>query len=705
MVKNLRIYFLKPYFFAFVLSIIVIVFLPEIFNKYEIRIVDSGKLGSTTNTRVYCYDLDHDGFSEKVYSFESEGKHSFHVRTWDGGLVDQWNTHADIAGKGERLSCGDYDNDGFDEVYAFYERNDTVFLYCFEPMDTISPLIYNNKMVCTLSHQYAEPDYSILNILFQDINGDAKEDLFFVINSGKSKFPRNLFIYDILRDSIIKSEDYGNTLHDKVSFCDFNRDCKMEICGGMVAAGQISDSLGYDFNDYSTWLMAFDHRLKLLFEPIEFPGFRSKLDVLPVSINDSNFFAGFYNHTGPKDNYPKLFLVNTKGEIIREHKFPKSSRIPRSLHITKNKGKTLFNVFDAKGFISVFDQEFQLISEHKLSFPTSNAPIYIDLDKNETEEWIFETEGGLLISDTDFKHPVIFMHHFPINFYEFSIILNGDDRPTLFFYSDNEFVSLQYFNNPLALLRFPIYMGIYLSIWFFIVLIRKLQLIQIKKQESIRNQIVNLQLKGFRNQIDPHFTFNVFNTIASMIRKENPKTYPHFIQFSKLIRNILESSDKITRTLEEEINYLESYLELEKLRFSDKFDYSIKIENNIDISKKIPKMILQTYVENAIKHGIKHKKGKGLVNVKISKIKNSISFEITDDGIGREKAKEVSKNSTGFGLKIMDNYFKLFNEYNDTKIKYEIIDLFDKQNIPAGTKVRILIPLNFSYKLKKLGKG
>ena len=675
------------------------------FNKFEIRVIDSGKLKDQNKLKVYSYDLDHDGFSEQVFSYEYEGKHSLQVITWDGGIVDQWNTCGIIAGGGERLVCGDYDKDGFDEIYTFFQRSDTIMLYCFEPMDSINPLRLDNKMVCTLSRQYAEPDYSILNILFQDINGDGKEDLFFVINSGMSKFPRNLFIYDIFKDSIIISEDYGSTLHNAVSFCDINNDSKMEICGGMTAAGQVPESLGYDYSDYSSWLMVFNHKLKLLFKPIEFPGFRSILHVMPVSINDSNFIAGFYYHCGQSENYPKLFLVNGKGEIVKEHKFQKSSKISHFLRITNYKGKIQFNIFDEDGHISVFNKDFQLLSEHELNIAAYPYLFRVDLDKNGIEEWIFQTRGGLLITDNNFKNPVVLKHHFQLNFNKFSVIFNGEDRPSLFLYYNEEFITIQYHKNPLAPLRFLIYLGIYLSIWLFIVLIRKLQLIQIKKQENIRNQIVNLQLKGFRNQIDPHFTFNVFNTMARKIKEDSPETYNAFMKFSNLIRSTLESSDRITRSIDEELAYLNNYIELEMLRFSEKFDYKLKVSESVNRKMKVPKMILQTYVENAIKHGIRHKEGKGLLSLKIEKTKNSITFEITDNGIGREKAKEVSKNSTGFGLKIMDNYFKLFNEYNDTKIKYEIIDLFDEQNIPAGTKVRILIPLNFSYKLKKHGKG
>nr|NQU89933.1 histidine kinase [Bacteroidota bacterium] len=452
--------------------------------------------------------------------------------------------------------------------------------------------------------------------------------------------------------------------------------------------------------------MVYDHDLKLRFEPVEFPGFLSYLEVRPIGINNSNLLACLYNHCGPKKNFPKLFLVDENGEIVNEHNFPESSKITRSLCIADHDGKTRFNIVGADGHISVFDRDLQLVSEQDLKYSVyTKSSLHTDLNNDGAKEWIFTTsDQGLLITDGDFKNPVILHHHFPLCAKNSPIIMNGKDIPSLFLYYDDEYLTIRYSKNPMAPLRFLIYLGIYLAIWSFILLIQKLQMIRIRNNEKIHNQIVNLQLKSYRNQMDPHFTFNVFNTMAGKIRKESPDSYKAFIEFSNLIRKILLSSDSITRSIEDELSQLKSYLELEKLRFADRVNYVIQVGDEVDQDMHIPKMVLQTYVENAVKHGIRHKPDSGTVSIQIRKQNNAISIEIKDDGVGREKAKELATDSTGFGLKLMDNYFHLFNEYNVVKIKHEIIDLYDEQNNPAGTKVKILIPLNFSYKLKKHGK-
>lgn len=704
MLNNLRNYILKSWFIALVLSVVVIISLPQIFDKYKIEVLDSGQLESKLNTRVYCHDLDHDGYSEKIYSFEWYGTHSLQVYTHDGGMVDQWNTHWPMLENSERIACGDYDQDGVDEVYTFFLRSDSVFIYCFEPMDTVSPLFIQDKFVCALTRQYNEPDASVRWCCLEDMNGDANGDLLFAINSGQARFPRNIFIYDIANDTVLKNKDFGSILNTDIEIHDLNGDGYKEIIGGQKAAGQIHDNLGIDYNDYSAWLMVYDYKLNLLFEPIEFPGFQSSLEVYPVNIDSKDYLLCYYHHTGILDNTPRLLLVNKDGRICREHVFPRSEKKPSRLLLDQCNSEPFFYICNSKGEIHTFNQELKKISTKNIDHNISEHNFYYDLDNDNRNEIILTTESGsLLITREDFSHPVEFKHSFKLHASIKTVNKNGSAKPSLLFFVGKEYIELEYRNNPLYYLRFVIYLGIYLAIWSFILMIRKLQMIQIRKQENIRNQIVDLQLKGFRNQMDPHFTFNVFNVMALKIREDSPDTYKAFMKFANLIRSTLESSDRITRSIDDELAYLENYLELEMTRFPDKLSYRIEIGEEVDRNMKIPKMILQTYVENSIKHGIRYKEGMGTVQVDIRKNRNALVFEVRDDGIGRKKAAEVSKNSTGYGLKIMENYFSLFNEYNVSKIKYEIIDLYDDHNNATGTMVKISIPLNFSYKLKKHG--
>ncbi len=222
---------------------------------------------------------------------------------------------------------------------------------------------------------------------------------------------------------------------------------------------------------------------------------------------------------------------------------------------------------------------------------------------------------------------------------------------------------------------------------------------QIEKIET-EKKITELQLNTIRGQIDPHFTFNVINSIASVIYKEDKESaMKMFNKFSNLLRVVITSSAKTYRSIDDEISFVKNYLEIEKFRFKDKFEYSITLDKNVDKYKNIPKMVIQTHVENAIKHGLMHKEKEGKLSVSIKCNDNENIIIIEDNGIGRKKAKHLSKQSTGIGLKIINSYYDLFNKYNKEKIIQEIIDLEDVSDNSSGTKIIIKIPLNFNFKI------
>lgn len=108
-------------------------------------------------------------------------------------------------------------------------------------------------------------------------------------------------------------------------------------------------------------------------------------------------------------------------------------------------------------------------------------------------------------------------------------------------------------------------------------------------------------------------------------------------------------------SLKKEIEYVKNYMDLEKFRYDDKFNYNIEIDKETDTQVEIPKMLIHTFVENAIKHGIKHKEGKGFISISVKPYKKNFQIQIEDDGVGRAKAKGYSKLSTGQGIKILDD--------------------------------------------------
>ncbi len=220
------------------------------------------------------------------------------------------------------------------------------------------------------------------------------------------------------------------------------------------------------------------------------------------------------------------------------------------------------------------------------------------------------------------------------------------------------------------------------------------------RQNKLRNEQQNLllQQKLFRSQMNPHFIFNSLTSIQNFILEEDSDRASKYLsRFSKLIRNILESSVEEYVRLQEEISTIENYLELQKIRFQNKFDYTIDVDKAIHPENMlIPPMLAQPFIENSIEHGIKHKKSKGNIYIRFVLKNSSIFFEVEDDGIGREKAKEIlyqqNKEHKSLATAITMERIRVLNRKLKQKIRLHIQDVKDSANKPLGTKVQMEIP-------------
>jgi sensor histidine kinase YesM len=207
-------------------------------------------------------------------------------------------------------------------------------------------------------------------------------------------------------------------------------------------------------------------------------------------------------------------------------------------------------------------------------------------------------------------------------------------------------------------------------------------------------------LTAIKSQMNPHFFYNALNTIQSYIFTNDKRNASNYLsKFSKLTRMILEMSEKESIYVQEEINALKLYLELEKMRFESDFTYSIEISKNLDIELvKIPSMILQPYVENAVKHGLLHKKGEKNLLIKFEREANFLKVNIDDNGIGRKRSEELNKIKTdkheSFATKANEKRLEILNRGNANKVSLQIIDKADENNNPSGTCVIILIPVS-----------
>ena len=216
---------------------------------------------------------------------------------------------------------------------------------------------------------------------------------------------------------------------------------------------------------------------------------------------------------------------------------------------------------------------------------------------------------------------------------------------------------------------------------------------------KLEKQVLEFEQKALRAQMNPHFIFNSMNSIQSYISENDSVTAEIFLsRFARLIRNILSSSSKLFVLLSDEIKVMEDYLELERLQFNNKFDFSFHIAEGIETENvEIPSMLIQPYLENAILHGLASKAEKGNIRTSFLLGKNGFLIcEIEDNGIGRVKAKEI-KNKKGIAhqsvaMSLTKERLEILNRQNRMVVSVSIIDLSDENNEPCGTKIVLTIP-------------
>ena len=235
--------------------------------------------------------------------------------------------------------------------------------------------------------------------------------------------------------------------------------------------------------------------------------------------------------------------------------------------------------------------------------------------------------------------------------------------------------------------------GLFLFLLFYLI---KQRIKTIKSREFLKRQKAEAEMKALRSQMNPHFIFNSLNSINSFVVENKTHLASDYLtKFSRLIRLILDNSGSEEIPLEKEIETLKLYLLMESLRFENKFDYEIFTDQNLDTTNiMIPPMVIQPYVENAIWHGLMHKPDHGKVSISITSNEakpSDLIIKIADNGIGRDRSGTI-KSKTGnqnksYGTDITFQRIRYFNPINTVKIN----DLFDSDNMPAGTEVMIYL--------------
>jgi len=687
---------LHPAFLALPISFLFILTIPDIFDKYTIRLVFEKILKEEQSFEYY--DLDHDGASESFYATHNFiGGSAIAIQTHTG-VLNQWNIEGVFIQNQPKCIVGDYNNDSKDEIYAFTLKSDSLIINGIDYQQLEKPFIANRLIEVRKSFE-KQADFILKHIAITDLTGDGFKEIVFAISTGFGLNPRKVYAYDVKNDHLFCSPELGGHLiYFDVE--DIDNDGLAEIAVTNYGPGNIKDKT-LPMQDTCSYVIVLDNDLDFLFHPIASPGTYSGISNQFIFSNNQYNIVSLWGYNTFSPDLPVLKIYDIKGNLLHERRFSYEDRTKyTSLSVLAGEKGVEYIVlgphYDKFIFFDHhlnYKKELDIINGYrKMEF--------FDFDQDGQKEVFFELTkpGEWCILRNSLKHPVGFKTHISADDITIYPILRGKNSPQFCFQLDNHQYILEYQFNQMFYWQYPFYLVIYLLTLLFILLIRNLQRIQINKKNETEKKMTELQLLSLRNQMDPHFTFNLLNTIGSVIlQNKSDESYDMLMKFSRMIRTTISSANKICRSLEEELSFVKNYLELQQFRYQGNFMYQIDLDPVVDTRDTVPKMILQTYVENALKHGLLPRKEGGVLKVEIYRRSNYLELSVTDNGVGRHQAKVNGTVSTGVGLTILNQYYQVLNRRNTRPITEEFIDLIDEFGNPAGTRVVVCIPEGFVF--------
>lgn len=641
-------------------------------------------------------DLENDGKKEKFILSEELVSASLMYYSDDGNLENQQNYKHPLPKKQRAAKIPysvDCDNDGTKEMVILTQHHDSVFLnvFCYAQDKNIR----ENRFITKIGGYNDKLDYNLNWIGDFDANGDSQPEIYFSISGGFSLYPRRVFRYDFANDSLIASINTGAGSLPGTLF--FKGD-SLVLVFGSVAHGNTRKWFPYPYHDTISWLMVFNQDLQLKAPPKAYGHFPGAIG--RVFQQGEYAYCLFRGHNIENEKN-KVLKLNWDGEVVDSLELEMSGI--SEFQTIKIKGKKHHYLFLDKtnDFLQLDCKNFKTRKFKKLKLAANNLLLQqADMNRNGKMEYVFHQrlKKQLLVFTGHLRDPIVvpeeeFITIATSNYYE------NLGYGELLVNSNKQSKTYRYTENPARYWKYPLWFAIYFVSVLFVSIIQYFQNKRIRKQQIMEQQLADLQLQNLQKQLDPHFTFNVLNSVGNAIYKEDKAAaYDLFQRFSRLIRASLLSSDKVFRPLKEELQFTLDYLEFQKIRFPDRFSYAIKADKNVvNRTMAFPKMLVQGFAENAVKHAFYERKGKGQITIEIFRENQKVKVIIEDNGIGIKRSKQSKATAgTGRGEKLLEKQVEQINKLYNKNYSVSIEDKSDRNLEDHGTRITI----SFGYEFK-----
>lgn len=702
-----RLYLLShPILLALYFFLLFLYLTPEYFSKYNAEIIDAEHRHGIE--REYYYDLNGDGISERVCAGYNGIGNEIRIQHYNlnGNIYNQWKPRGEWL-RYHKPYIGDYNNNGFAEIYCLSIEGDSIFLSIKELM-LEDGLEIINRFVCKAGlFDSGKNDIVDWGGELMDVDGDKLEEYVFFLHGGFSKTPRNGFKYYISIDSLVMSPVSASGITKGLHFMDLNGDGIEEITGHVGSPENIHYPIPY--TDSAGWLMVFDPAtMGFHFSPLRFNvGIGSGIDPVFCNVNSNKYIAvSVLSNSASLDvNKLQLRLYDSKGLLLKENNIDQSQINRLCFFSPQEESNNSFYLIDDLG--NIYKTDTSLVLSGFLmpgiegTIVQGSQSYILDIDYDGVSEVLFlgvnrkSNTFLLLIYEKNFTEVVVV--DLPgaksTNNPHFSMIKNQTEEPSILMLQVGSYTyKIKYGKNPYSILRYLIYAVVYLLLFSAFWLLQRIQNQYALRKFEEEKRLAKQQMALAKRQLEPHFMLNTLNNIGEMFANEDrEKAQYYFGKFVSLIHRALLYTDKTETTLFEELGFVRDYLVLQQKRFNT-LEFSIETNNDIDLKEiLIPHSLVYTFVENALKHGLWHKEGNKDLEIIIKKQLKRVVVIITDNGIGRHQSVVIKTTGTGKGFAIITNIVKMYNKLNNRNISYKVNDLHDENGKGIGTKVEVFV--------------
>ncbi len=684
----------QRFLFAVFSTLLILLFVKVPVERFFLEFQDAWFIHESDWGMYMAGDTDNDGNSERVYIYKAHDSKRLTIVTYDknGSLIDAFphiNHDWTVSLVPEII---DINNDGLKEILFVSHNNDTVFLNALTLAN--GEKLIENLFIGEIENPVPQMAFTSRIQAFDDYDKDGQKELWFNFDAGYGLNPRGIYRLDADSLKLTKTPDsYIPCI--KLIFSDINRDGLHEILPWNYAPSNVHFETEY--SDKNAWITVFDLNLDYLFKPIAMPAGYGAVVTSPATFSDTLFFV-LYASQSDESNTNQILLLDYKGNILNRQWFLKGDPAINANIIDIEDGRNYLYIdnigkFELTQELSGLPQD-KLKKQKDFKLYVPDKTWYIDADGDGFKERIFYDITASEFEITNFRKNAVTVLHIPLarlwvdNVYPF--MADGQvDR--LMVSTNSGFFFLRYSKNQYYWTKFLIWVVIFMATYVLVFMIQYFQRRQLQAKWATEKQLTELQFNTIRNQLNPHFIFNALNSVGYLIEMgKKEEAYDFLSVNTRLIRKVLVDAEMTARTLEEEIGFVKDYLAIQEFRYKERFRTLFSIAKTADLKMIVPKMVLHTYVENAVKHGFKNMVSGGLLEIGVKALARGVLLTVKDNGISK-RADDNRIESTGKGLSIMESYYRLFEKQHKCRIQTTYTKPGDINQEETGMEVVVRI--------------